>query len=424
MFFNFVNVGLLLRVIQLLGSFAITRFVYQNYALEEFSLWLVILSFGYFLSFADLGILSVIVNRIISSRSTKEVNLTPLIVTFSILTSLTILILSFGVKNGWLDIFLENSLIDIGDGRNIIFIFLSISLLNILFSVGYKIQFASGRVTESYVSQILASTLQLFMCLVLIQHGVSFSKYVYLYGISTLIIGLIVSLKEIYESYFFKFDLNLYHKGKQLILELTLSFKYLALQVAAFFGSYADIFILSTLPGVTATIEYGVAFRIASALLIANHVISAAWPKIGVMIANGDRSRALDAVYTWYSLSILYALLISTFYYCGANYVIKIWLDHETAVYLSEQLKVGVCFWVFSAALGGLTSAIMKIDRFVNVNLILYCVASIVSVLTKLFVIEKSSTNMFIVTATCYLILYIIPSVVYMRSVLSKRECA
>jgi len=393
---------------------------------ERYGLWMTITSFTTLLGFADLGMGIGVQNAVSRADGTGDKLTAQKYVSsgFFMLLALSVsLILFFAAVYHavhWaqlLNVKSPRAMIEAGPTMAV---FASCFACNIVFGIVQRVQLGYQEGFNSNLWQCFASILGLgFLLLAL--HFRAGLPYLVLAAVGTPIFGLACNgiwFFSLRQPWLRPSWSRLSLQTCQQLFRVGLAF--LILQIGFAFAFSSDNLIISHTLGAQRVAEYSVCVRLFSVItLLIGFSTAPLWPAYTEAHARGNTEWLRQTVKKSARFSFLIAALCSTLLALFGQKIIHLWAGH--AVVPSLKLLWGMAFWVtldvvrltFSNFL-----AAINLLRFQCYTLIIFAVVSLTLkvLLGRVFGLE----GIIWIGVTTYLIIYIIPSIIYAQKVLRE----
>jgi O-antigen/teichoic acid export membrane protein len=382
---------------------------------ERYGLWMTISSILSLMSFADLGLGNGLLNAISEANGKKDKSIAKKVVssTFFMLTGIALIIfLLFLVIYKYVDwpgLFnAKNNIAKIESGPTI-FVLLSIFVLNMPLGIIQRIQDGYQEGFKYQVWLILGSILSFIFLILCIQNKMGLPWLVLAFSggqlIASLLNGLLLFfktrkyLKPSWKEFNYKSGLSLMNSG--------LIFFFLGL--FTLLGNSSDSIIISHTLNPSSVAGYEIVKKIFLFSMFTQFLIQPLWPAFGEALESGDFIWAKNTLFKGLKLFILLNAIISLPLLLFGKQIIFHWVGKEYIP--SWSLLLGFYLFVIFANYGGVMSTFLNSKQLINRQLFMIALASICSVILKIFLSLKFGVSGIIwATVIGYLIFYVYPS--------------
>lgn len=324
---------------------------------------------------------------------------------FLVFAAFTIIILSIIVVFyvDW-PVFFNTKNISNDDFRNAIIVYLLVVSIGIPVSVVQRTQSAyqDGYFTEIWTSvgnlaSLIAVSIAMYFKGDIAIIILSMQGMVYLFGVFNFIYTFVLK-KKYAKPNFLYFDVKLLRS----LIKIGLSF--LFLQICSLFINSADNILILKIFGPSQVTHYTIAFRIISFLAMPVQLLSVpllaayndAWER-------GDKNWIKDITIKLFKIAGLGSILGGTFFIFFGNTIAKHWTN--SVEYTTYQLILFGIFFLY-LNFNSLISMIALSNRFLKLLLVIYPIATVVTICAKYFVLQYFSDDYSNITIATFIPLF------------------
>ncbi len=353
-FLKQIKASLFFRLLSILISFALVKYMLEYLGVEQYGIWSVILSFMTWILFFDLGIANGVKNKVsqcLAKENHEEANEFIstgyiILIVFSIVAYLILFILCGFID--WQSIF-NTKIIQNEETVIVIRIVLFFILTNFVLSIITAVFNAVQKTSLIVFSQFLTNFLSLIMIILLIKF--TDSNLIYLsvaYGIALITSNIVLS------HWFYKRNIHLsptikaFKKNK--IKDISsLGMKFFFLQLTIFFMLTTDRIIITQLLGPSIVTNYDILYKYFGAILILHGLFNAPlWSMYTEAYVKNDYIWIAQTLIKMVKLIFVYILILVGLIF-SANFIIDIWLNNSQIVFsLSNYIYVSIMILVLA----------------------------------------------------------------------------
>ena len=343
-----VKLSLVFRVLAILISFVLVRYMLEYLGTEKYGIWSVILSFMTWVLFFDLGIANGVKNKVAESlaknnfKDAKEyISTGYVILLLFCIVIYSVLYIVFGFID-WQTVFNTTS-VNSEELTKILRIVLFFILLDFILSIITAVFNATQKTSFIVFNQFLSNFFSLIMVLLLLHFSDANLLYLSIsYGVVLVSTNLILSV------WFYKRNMDLspnckYYKKEKVKDISSLGMKFFLLQLTIFFMLTTDRIIITQLLGPSIVTNYDILYKYFGAILILHNLFNGPlWSMYTEAYVKNDHkwiSETLLKMTKLFSAYIAILLVLIVF----ADLIIEIWLDNPLLVFtLSNYIYVSI----------------------------------------------------------------------------------
>ncbi len=367
-FIKQIKASLVFKILAILMSFLLVRYMLDYLGVEQYGIWSVILSIMSWILYFDLGIAHGVKNKVAESlalNQTEDAN-EYISTSYIILTFFAFLIFSF--------FFIISSFIDWQRIFNIytipneqlltilrvVFFFILLNfILSIITSVFNAVQKASLIVVNQFISNLLS----LIMILLLLKFTTPNLLYLAIsYGLVSVSSNLILSLWFFKKFHALSPKLNSFNLTKVRSV-FSLGMNFFLLQITFFFMIITDKIIITHLLGASFVTSYDILYKYFGAILIIHGLINTPlWPMYTEAYIKNDHVWISKTLVRMVKLCIIYIGVLCAMIII-ADFVIHFWLDNDSIKFLFSNyiyMSVMLLFFAWHSIFASFTNGIEK----------------------------------------------------------------
>ena len=390
-FIKQIKSSVVFRVLALIISFVLVRYMLEYLGIEKFGLWSVILSIMSWILYFDFGISNGVKNKVSQSLAkNKNLDAQEYISTgYVILTLFSIIV--------YLSLFFIASLIDWQHIFNIysitndtliliLRIVVFFILLNFILSIITAVFLATQKASLVVVNQFLTNFFLLLMIYLLIKFTKTNLVYLaFFYGVVNTSVTLVLSMWFYKKNNYLSPSLKLVKKDKIRDVSV-IGMKFFWLQLTILFMLTTDRIIITQLLGPSYVTNYDILYKYFGAIMIMHSIInSPLWSMYTEAYTKNDFKWISAILIKMVKLFIIYILILAVMV-TMANFIISIWLNNDeielsTSNYIYMSVMFLVLMWhsVFAYFSNGIEKT--------NIQLITTMIGTIINIpLSILFV--------------------------------------
>ena len=334
-FIKQIKASFIYRILAMLISFVLVRYMLEYLGTELYGVWSVILSFMTWILFFDLGIANGVKNKVSESLARDEeseaqefISTGYIILTvFSVAVYILFYIVSYFLD--WQSIFniysISNDLL-----LKVLRITLFFILLNFVLSIIIAVFNAVQKASLVVLNQFLSNLLSLIMILLLLKYTTTNLLYLAsAYGFILVLSNIILSVWFYKKNTMLSPKVHLFNRTKvKDISKLGMSFFFL--QLTIFFMLTTDRFIITQLLGPSMVTTYDILYKYFGAILIIHGIVnSPLWPMYTEAYVKNDYKWISDTLVKMVKLCLIY-IIILTVMIMFANVIFPLWLGDNT----------------------------------------------------------------------------------------------
>jgi len=391
-FIKQIKISFIYKILGMLISFVLVRYMLEYLGTELYGVWSVILSFMTWILFFDFGIANGVKNKVADSLARNNVAEAQEFIStgYILLTlfSLIIYILFYLVSPfiNWQAIFNINSISN-DMLINVLRVTLFFILLNFVFSIIIAIFNAVQKASLIVLNQFLSNVLSLIMILLLLK--LTSTNLVYLafsYGFILVLSNLILSFWFYKRHSYLSPKINLFNKKK--VKEISvLGMKFFFLQLTIFFILTTDRFIITQLLGPSIVTSYDILYKFFGAILIIHGIVNTPlWSMYTEAYVKNDYKWISNTLNRMMKLCLVYILILVSMVF-SANIVINIWLGDNTIIFTISNyiyMSIMVIFLTWFSIFAYFTNGIEK----TNVQLYATLFGAIINIPLSIFFVK------------------------------------
>jgi O-antigen/teichoic acid export membrane protein len=204
--------------------------------------------------------------------------------------------------------------------------------------------------------------------------------------------------------------LGAFHKGT-LRAVLSVGLLFFALQVLNILANFSDSLFLSHLLGQGAVATYGVTYKVYQVLLLATIFLQPLWPAFGEALGRRDYAWASTALSRILVGSLALGGVLGLALWLYGQKIIALWVGG--AVLPEPPLIAAFAAWVVLASYGGAISVFLNNEAFLQKQLLIYALGSLVALALKMpFILWWGTAGAVWATVVGYTVFFSVPAVV------------
>lgn len=387
---NQVKKSFVYKVLGVVSSFILIKYLIQYLGVEQYGIWAVILTFLNLVLYFDLGISNGIKNKLVQSlacnnklRGQEYISTGYILITcIATIVYLIFFIASFFID--WTGVF-NSTLLDNSYLQKVILIVVFFTLVNLVFSIANTAYSALQSTQLITLNQFVSQALSLFCVILLINfYEQSLILVATVYGITLTLSTIIISTLFYNKNNFLKPSLQMFNKEKAKEV-FSLGLKFLSLQLMFFFIQSNDRIIVSQLLDPISVTNYDIIYKYFSVLIILHTLINAPlWPLYTKAYQEKDYATFISIFKKLAWLVIGYILLGLIMLLFGKD-IITLWISPQVSgqmsnfIYMFLMMLTLIIFSIFSYFSNGINKTNIQfysvfVGSLINVPLSIYFV--------------------------------------------------
>ena len=387
---------------------------------ERFGLWMAISSLIMVLSFTDLGLGNNLLNEVAYGRGKEDSKYIRTVVTNTILPLVAISLVLMSItllginRINWGNFFKLSEQTSIKELNTSLLIFISIFIIGLPIKIINQINegFQEGYVNNFWQSiGNIFGLLNLFLC-VKFRLGLPFLILAYA---GTQLIAIIINFSiAIIRKPFIRPSYK-YIDIKKIKLMLKSGFLFFLLGFFTLMGLQVDNILISNKLGASYVANYAILQKLVMLTFLVMVFIQSLWPAYAEAISRNDISWVQKTIKRMLKYSLIGGTVFAlSFYICGP-FLIKIWVKHDLQI--SKSLLLGFSLYSLVWIFIGNVAVVLNSGKFLKYQLIILSLASITSLVTKVYLVNVFGVSSVIwATDLSFLLLFIIPALFFIRN--------
>lgn len=388
-----------------------------NYlGIERFGLWMTLSSILVILSFVDLGLGTGLINAITRAdgqddRGAAHASISNTFFILFIQTALLITVLvAITPRINWQAVYNLKGSVAISEAGLASFLLVFIYLLGLPFTVVQKTHDGYQEGYINHIFQIFGSVLTVVMVVIVIHIQLGLPWLVIAFaGVPRFALLANFSLHFLYQRPWLRPTINIINFG--IIKDLfRVGWVFFLLNLFTMIGFNADNIIISNILGASAVAEYAIVQKMAYIAILYWTFLQALWPAYGEALARRDYAWVKKTIYRSIWLSSIGGLVLGGFLYFFGQEIVELWIG--STIIPGKTLLLGFSIFIIINGFVGIIASVINSSTFVIRQLLPFTVATIVSLIIKIFIVTHYGASYVIWgTSIGYSIFYIIPCV-------------